>query len=63
MTLGEAPVGTLAPSIHGGAWCKTAYGWQWNGHRKTGKGSTFPRPGADWNGQLLTPASSESKEQ
>ncbi|WP_158534264.1 hypothetical protein [Paracidovorax avenae] len=54
LTLETAPLGTKAPSAEGGAWCKTAKGWKWNG--PGGHGSTFPRPGADWDGRLLPPA-------
>lgn len=49
LTLENAPLGTKAPAIGGGAWTKTERGWQWNG------GSTFPRPGGDWNGHLIPP--------
>lgn len=53
ITLENAPWGTKAPSIGGGLWCKTARGWKWNG--PGGNGSTYPRPGADWDGRLLLP--------
>lgn len=53
ITLENAPLGTKAPSIGGGAWCKTARGWKWNG--PGGYGSTFPRPGSEWDGRLLVP--------
>ncbi len=52
--LSEAPLGTKAPAIMGGAWLKTERGWQWNGHTKS-PGGTFPRPGGDWDGRLLYP--------
>jgi hypothetical protein len=47
------PLGTRAPAIMGGAWCRVERGWKWNG--PDGNGGTFPRPGGDWNGRLLTP--------
>lgn len=50
LTLENAPVGTKAPAIMGGAWTRTELGWKWNG------GSTFHRPGGDWNGKLIAPA-------
>lgn len=53
--LRAAPIGTLAPAFNGGAWLKTVHGWQWNGHTAT-PGSTFPRPGGDWMGELIPPA-------
>lgn len=53
----EWPNGTLAPAIMGGHWEKKAYGWSWNGH-----GPCFPRPGGDWAGHLLLPATSENLE-
>lgn len=53
--LRAAPIGTLAPSFNGGAWQKKGEGqWQWNGHMHY-PGSTYPRPGGDWTGQLTTP--------
>lgn len=53
--LREAPVGTKAPAIMGGAWLKVGQGrWQWNGGTRC-PGSTFPRPGGDWNGDLIYP--------
>jgi hypothetical protein len=54
LTLGNAPLGTKAPAINGGAWYRTERGWRWNN-----VASTFPRPGGDWNGDLVPP----SKEQ
>lgn len=51
------PNGTLAPAIMGGHWEKKPSGWSWNGH-----GPCFPRPGGDWAGQLLLPATSENLE-
>jgi len=54
LTLKNAPIGTLAPAIGGGAWCKVGSGWKWNG--PDGAGSTFPRPGGDWNGNLIAPS-------
>jgi len=50
LTLGNAPIGTKAPSINGGAWYRTERGWKWN------NGATFPRPGGDWNGDLIAPS-------
>lgn len=52
LTLENAPIGTQAPAIGGGAWYKTERGWQWNN-----RGGTFPRPGGDWNGKLIPPES------
>lgn len=49
--LRDAPTGTRAPAIGGGAWCKVAHGWKWNG--PNGGGGTFPRPGGDWTGKLV----------
>jgi hypothetical protein len=54
LTLETAPLGTKAPSFNGGAWMKTERGWQWNGGTRS-PGSTFPRPGGDWDGRLITP--------
>jgi hypothetical protein len=51
--LHDAPVGTRAPAIMGGRWYKTEQGWKWNG--PNGSGSTFPRPGGDWDGRLIYP--------
>jgi hypothetical protein len=45
--LAEAPLGTRAPAITGGYWEKTERGWRWC------TGSTFPRPGGDWTGELI----------
>ena len=47
-----APLGTRAPACMGGAWCRVEHGWKWNGPH--GNGSTFARPGGDWDGRLLT---------
>ncbi|MDT0138062.1 hypothetical protein [Acidovorax sp. PRC11] len=58
-TLEDAPIGTKAPCAGGGAWCKTAKGWKWNG--PGGHGSTFPRPGAEWDGRLLPPSGTLSR--
>lgn len=49
----NAPLGTKAPAIMGGAWCKVEGGWKWNG--PDGSGSTFPTPGGDWTGDLIVP--------
>lgn len=52
--LREAPAGTIAPAIGGGRWKKTDQGWwKWDGCG--GTGGTYPRPGADWNGELIAP--------
>jgi len=48
-----APLGTRAPAFNGGTWCKVENGWKWNG--PDGNGSIFPRPGGDWNGDLVLP--------
>lgn len=53
LTLKNAPIGTIAPAIGGGSWC-IGSGWKWNG--PGGAGSTFPRPGGDWNGNLIAPS-------
>lgn len=50
LTLDTAPVGTKAPAVTGGYWTRVGRGWRWC------TGSTFPRPGADWTGELLPPA-------
>ena len=50
LTLENAPIGTRAPAFGGGAWVKTKHGWRWNDNA-----STFPRPGGDWNGELIAP--------
>jgi hypothetical protein len=42
----DYPPGTKAHAYSGGAWLRTAGGWQWNGHTIS-PGSTFPEPGAD----------------
>jgi hypothetical protein len=47
--LKDAPLGTKAPSVIGGHWTKTECGWKWC------TGSTFPRPGGDWTGDLIYP--------
>lgn len=57
ITLKNAPVRTVAPSVNGGRWYKTAGGWQWNG--PGGSGGVFPRPGGDWNGKLIPPEQAE----
>lgn len=49
----NAPLGTKAPATIGGHWCRVPGGWKWNG--PGGNGGTFPRPGGDWNGQLILP--------
>jgi hypothetical protein len=48
-TLENAPLGTRAPAIGGGHWIKVERGWKWHA------GSTFPRPGGDWTGELIAP--------
>ena len=53
--LRDAPLGTKAPADMGGAWVKTERGWQWNAHTQW-PGNTFPRPGGDWTGKLIYPA-------
>ncbi|BAQ49462.1 hypothetical protein Maq22A_1p36260 (plasmid) [Methylobacterium aquaticum] len=55
--LTAAPIGTKAPSITGGLWCRVAAGWQWNGHLPpaAGRGGIYPRPGGDWDGRLIYP--------
>lgn len=53
LTIGIAPIGTLAPAIMGGHWYRTEHGWKWNGH--DGDGGTFPCPGGDWDGNLIAP--------
>ncbi|OVE45542.1 hypothetical protein, partial [Chromobacterium violaceum] len=50
LTIENAPIGTKAPAIMGGYWYRTDRGWKWNG-----SGGTFPRPGGDWNGDLIAP--------
>lgn len=54
--LRDAPIGTKAPAIMGGHWYRTARGWKWNG--PDGSGGTFPRPGGDWDGELIYPEES-----
>lgn len=49
LTLENAPIGTKAPAIMGGHWIKVERGWKWC------SGSTFPRPGGDWTGELIAP--------
>ena len=54
--LRDAPIGTKAPAISGGWWCKMpGGGWKWNG--PDGTGGTFPGPGADWTSELRPPHS------
>ncbi len=60
LTLETAPPGTKAPSFGGGAWMKTERGWQWNGGTRS-PGSTFPRPGGDWDGRLIAPQQQPEK--
>lgn len=50
ISLDTAPIGTKAPAVGGGNWHKTERGWQWGVN-----GSTFPRPGGDWTGELIEP--------
>jgi len=52
-----APIGTKAPAIMGGWWYRTERGWKWNG--PDGCGSTFPRPGGDWDGTFIPPSSND----
>jgi hypothetical protein len=59
LTTKNAPVGTRAPAIMGGAWCKTEHGWKWNG--PDGTGGTFPSPGGDWDGRLMSPYEWENR--
>lgn len=49
--LANAPIGTMAPACTGGYWVRVERGWQWC------TGSTFPRPGGDWTGELIAPSS------
>lgn len=56
ITLDNAPIGTKAPAIMGGHWCRMERGWKWGG--PDGVGGTFPRPGGDWNGRLIAPSAS-----
>lgn len=53
MNLKDAPIGTKAPSVGGGHWCKVKKGWKWNG--PSGSGGIFPIPGGDWNQKLVLP--------
>jgi hypothetical protein len=55
--LRRAPIGTRAPASIGGWWTKTEYGWQSSG------GSTFPRPGGDWTGELIPPTPSTNSDE
>lgn len=48
----DAPIGTRAPAP-GGAYCRVARGWKWNG--PDGNGRTYQRPGEDWDGRLIPP--------
>ena len=50
LTVENAPIGTKAPAIGGGHWLRTERGWKWC------TGATFPRPGGDWTGYLIAPA-------
>jgi hypothetical protein len=49
LTLETAPIGTKAPAVTGGYWVRVPQGWAWC------TGATFPRPGGDWNGDLIPP--------
>lgn len=49
LTLDNAPLGTKAPAFNGGHWVRVEHGWKWC------TGSTFPRPGGDWTGELVPP--------
>lgn len=55
LTLESAPLGTKAPAYGGGHWIRVEHGWKWC------TGSTFPRPGGDWNGKLIPPQRTESE--
>lgn len=58
--LQDVPLGTKATAIGGGHWVKVDLGWDetaWKWH----VGSTFPRPGADWDGCLILPAEHQSQ--
>ncbi len=57
LTLDNAPIGTRAPSCHGGGWWKVEDGWKAGRH-----GSVFPRPGGDWDGRLIPPTVGTSNE-
>jgi hypothetical protein len=48
--LSEYPLGTKARAIGGGHWVKVERGWKWF------NGSTFPRPGGDWDGCVEIPS-------
>lgn len=48
--LRDAPLGTKAVAIGGGYWTKVEHGWRWGEN-----GGRFPRPGADWTGELIAP--------
>jgi hypothetical protein len=50
--LSDAPLGSKAPAISGGHWVMTDRSWKWC------TGSTFPRPGGDWTGELIYPTES-----
>ena len=52
--LENAPIGTRAPAMAGGWWCRTELGWKWRG--PDGTGGTYPRPGGDWDGRLIYPS-------
>lgn len=54
LTLGNAPLGTKAPGFGGGYWVRTEQGWKWCA------GSTFPRPGGDWTGDLIAPVRAQA---
>lgn len=56
LTLENAPLGTKAPSLNGGHWTRVEQGWKWC------TGSTFPRPGGDWNGRLIAPVAQEASQ-
>ena len=49
--LKSAPLGTKALAIDGGYWIRVVGGWQWAFSR----GGIYPRPGADWDGNLIYP--------
>jgi hypothetical protein len=44
--LKDYPLGTKARAIGGGHWIKNERGWKWF------NGSTFSRPGGDWDGMI-----------
>ncbi|MEN2425966.1 hypothetical protein AA0N74_07990 [Chromobacterium vaccinii] len=60
LNIENAPIGTKAPAIMGGYWYRTDRGWKWNGPE--GSGGTFPRPGGDWNGDLIAPQPKEGED-